>query len=112
MTPCPIQIFDDFLVCPNCDGMNLHQISTEVYFRGEDAVRGIKTTAFRFVSEGRVESGVEASTGASQENNPSPRRDGIAIRFECEGCDAEPVLLIKQHKGLTELRWESGKPTL
>jgi hypothetical protein len=42
--------------------------------------------------------------------NPSSRRQGLAIRFFCEGCggaDSDDIieLTVAQHKGSTELAW-------
>lgn len=37
--------------------------------------------------------------------NPSPRRGGILIEFDCECCLAKPQLGIFQHKGLTCIEW-------
>ena len=44
--------------------------------------------------------------------NPSDRRDALAVRFWCEGCAAEPVLTIAQHKGQSLLHWADGEPGL
>lgn len=37
--------------------------------------------------------------------NPSPRRGGILIEFDCECCLAKPQLGIFQHKGWTCIEW-------
>ena len=42
-----------------------------------------------------------SSIDTDLKGNPSARRDGLAIRFWCESCDARPVLTIAQHKGST-----------
>ena len=86
------------LVCPHCGGGQLHQLAVEVYFRKEDATHGINATVF-----GTAEI---CTTSSSQERNPSPRRDGVRIRFTCEHCPKEPALAIIQHKGDTEMFWE------
>jgi len=39
--------------------------------------------------------------------NPSKRRDGIRIAFECEACGPVQPLVIYQHKGETFVEWES-----
>jgi hypothetical protein len=42
---------------------------------------------------------------ANMSLNPSPRRGGILIQFDCECCLAEPQLGILQHKGWTRIEW-------
>ena len=86
------------LQCPRCGVANLHHSGVTVYDRGEDATTVVKTS----VSNGKV--AVESiAPGAG---NPSLRRDGISIRFWCEGCGEEPIeLTIGQHKGSTEIGW-------
>jgi hypothetical protein len=37
--------------------------------------------------------------------NPSERRQGLAIAFSCEDCDAKLELTIAQHKGNTIVEW-------
>jgi len=93
-----IQLDDDerTLLCPNCGGNYLHQLSAEVYFVDrEDSDTG---NAFE-ISKSYVRS-------VPMINNPSSRRDGIRIVFECEFCDAAPSLTIVQHKGQTFASWE------
>jgi len=90
------------LLCPVCGGNNLHHVGVEVFWRkDEDA-----------------ESGFHLCSGDSQPvlittdqlSNPSTRRDGLKIRFECEcGCHKTHgiTLLIRQHKGTTYLEWDA-----
>jgi len=89
---------DEGLMCPNCDSFNLHHRTVTVFDRYEDAEmthvitvkRGIPTT-HRVPSRGC--------------GNPSTRRDGLTIDFECENCEAGLTLQIAQHKGSTYLSW-------
>lgn len=90
------------LSCPNCASSNLHQTSSSVFFRdNEDAVTG---KFFRI-----DKSKVEKTFG---DKNPSLRRDGLLIEFECEQCDADPILAIYQHKGFTFIEWHSMRQPL
>lgn len=85
------------LICPNCKGENLHQRSAKVYFREcEDSEFG----KFIKCSNQKVES-------IASDGNPSVRRDGLLVSFDCESCDAEPELAIFQHKGVTYIEWHS-----
>ena len=85
------------LDCPNCGGNNLHQSSVSVFFRDtEDSKEG----KFIRCAVGYVEA-------TNPNNNPSCRRDGLLISFECENCSADPELAIYQHKGTTYVEWHS-----
>jgi hypothetical protein len=42
---------------------------------------------------------------SNQVANPSGRRHGLAIAFDCEGCGDEIELTLAQHKGVTALTW-------
>ncbi len=86
------------LHCPRCGSANLHHTGVTVFDRAEDRPTVVETT----VSAGKVKVD-PASIGAM---NPSARRDGLAIRFDCEGCGEDPIeLTIAQHKGSTEIGW-------
>jgi hypothetical protein len=80
------------LVCPNCGDEYLHHHSIKVYCRDKEGVEaGLMT---------------EISCGATtitrnMDGNPSKRRDGIVITFECETCDHKSNMLIVQHEGQT-----------
>ena len=89
---------EDTLLCPNCKGDYLHQLSAQVYF--VDAEDSDKGNAFE-ISKDCVSS-------VPMRNNPSSRRDGIRIAFNCENRDAFPSLIIVQHKGQTIVSWESN----
>jgi hypothetical protein len=89
-----------WLVCPNCGGTNLHQDAVTVFdVEQEDAKKVTRTR----VSGGVVSSHLVPNRGSG---NPSRRRHGLVISFECEGCTASPIeLRIAQHKGNTEVSW-------
>jgi hypothetical protein len=89
--------------CPNCKGSYLHQKRVTVYERNEDA----KQTTVTEVSR----KGTDVSTWSSSETgNPSDRRQGLAILFECEDCPAWPELTLAQHKGWTLVSWRITEP--
>ena len=82
------------LVCPNCEQQFLHQVSAGVWFREEDDTH----TGGHWITQGSVRA-------ADPTDNPSRRRSGLSIRFECERCEAKPCLNIVQHKGETFVQW-------
>lgn len=92
----------DLLECPGCTNCNLHQKKVSTFWRVEDAERGIRV----------VSQFVHTLVDKEMHGNPSPRRDGILIDFECEHCDAEPRLSIFQHKGTTIVKWESMRSSV
>ena len=83
------------LICPNCGCNNLHQVAVDVYFRNEDAKYGLHTCV----------DFSNATTDMEVGGNPSLRRSGLYITFECEQCPVESKLNILQHKGTTYLEW-------
>ncbi len=82
------------LLCPNCGGEYLHHKYVDVWSRVEDepSVQCVSVNG----SVGDVPRTIEPS-----DNCPSLRRGAVSVRFWCEGCDAESVLEIIQHKGQT-----------
>jgi len=101
------------LRCPRCGGIHLHQTKVSIFNRQED-----EETVFLVTVNGK-----NTSTGFvsnDESGNPSSRRQGLAIEFDCEGCstgDPDDVLelTIAQHKGSTEMGWrftprKSGGP--
>jgi hypothetical protein len=90
----------DTLRCPNCGGNNLRQLAVRVFDRSEDDTSTTVTT---------VRDGLSASHLVPRERcgNPSSRRHGVTIRFDCETCDARPELELAQHKGLTHIGWHT-----
>lgn len=95
-----VHIDDYDLTCPFCSGTYLHQSAVEIYFRKEDHETGIKAV----ILGGQYEHAHSISN--NMQGNPSARRDGITIKFTCEGCENEPELTIVQHKGQTHINWK------
>jgi hypothetical protein len=102
--------FNNELLCPVCNGNNLHHNAVVNYHRIEDA----KIVRVTYVEGSEFNS---AHMPNETSGNPSRRRDGVAIEFWCENChgaaedtDAEPPayfrLQIQQHKGTTYLDWD------
>ena len=88
------------LECPCCHESYLHQSIVEVYNRREDDEQ-VRCT---IVDSGNVHS---QALPNSASNNPSSRRQGLIIHFECEHCgDTDLQLRIAQHKGYTFMDWE------
>lgn len=87
--------------CPGCGDAYLHQQRIEVFVRDtEDAKQGTHVTI-------DYRNGV--SIDRSMSGNPSSRRDGIKIDFECEMCGmASYTLQITQHKGNEFVSWEGN----
>lgn len=94
MEPTFEQYIEDFgalLECPACGGNHLHHEKIEVFDRAEDEIMGLHVV----VGDGKF------VVDRNLAGNPSKRRHGISIRFNCEQCSATPVLTIAQHKGNT-----------
>lgn len=88
------------LCCPNCRGNNLHQRRITVWDREEDAKQVRYTTVSDAVSTMMAENHLSS--------NPSDRRQGMSIVFECETCAEEHdehELCFAQHKGFTLVFW-------
>jgi len=86
------------LLCPACGSDNLHHCGVTVFDRAEDAEQVTRTR----VMTGVIESHIVDNSDA----NPSSRRDGMVIDFECEICTAKPIQLrLAQHKGITLIWW-------
>jgi hypothetical protein len=85
------------LICPRCGSDYLHSGRVSVFDRGEDeAVTHLTVVENGLSATHLVKSGIE---------NPSDRRHGIAIAFECEECSGLLELTLSQHKGNTYLGW-------
>jgi hypothetical protein len=96
----PIEFEDgNILLCGNCGQNFVNHTKVVVYSRYEDAERTLVTEA------GGV-AVTTSSVGNKTSGNPSSRRHGIAIEFECEYCRATPRLTIAQHKGQTVAQWD------
>lgn len=88
------------LVCQACGFDYLHQGTTQVYFPFDDAANeGIHATI----------SAMGLNLNTSMKGNPSGRRSGIRILFDCEGCNAITELTIVQHNGRTFLEQNIAK---
>lgn len=92
--------FDDDtdIKCPICNSTYLNHNKVELFEREEDESTGSHIT---------IQNGVSTSDD-NLTNNPSKRRTGIIIHFECEMCDNKNKthkLAIVQHKGNTLIYW-------
>jgi hypothetical protein len=89
----------EVLMCPRCNYDFMHQDSAVEYQRhpydDPSSGRSIKRT-----TDGQI--------SIVTKENPSPRRDGLRIAFECEGCGSVGDLCIAQHKGQTFVWWDVG----
>jgi hypothetical protein len=86
------------LRCPSCGYDYLHQGKIEIFNRPHEDGPSVAVT---------VESCAIPRLGATG-RNPSSRRQGMLIYFECEGCDGPFAPLgIWQHKGQTFIEWIS-----
>lgn len=93
------------LHCP-CGSENLHQRETTIFERYEDEPM---TTVIE--QKGREAEVYHAPSEDTR--NPSARRHGLIIRFECEQCSIGKYskrleLAIWQHKGSTFVGWVDG----
>ena len=86
----------EHISCPHCTAQELHHDSVETFFRVEDEGEGIYTKS---THEGVLQ-------GTCIDDNPSPRRHGVVIRFWCEICDGKSKLCLIQHKGSTYMYWD------
>jgi hypothetical protein len=99
------------LLCPRCGADNLHHVGVVFYERGEDEGNVLCVTqSLQRYGEDRPTSAVTEIVPAARSGNPSSRRSGMAIRFECEQCgggteEDRIELTIAQHKGATEIGW-------
>jgi hypothetical protein len=90
-------------ICPKCGENYLHHGSVSIYYRTmEDAVTGVLS-----VCEGGGNGDISVSHKAPMDNNPSRRRDGLAIDMECETCGPVGRMTIAQHKGQTLIGWQA-----
>ena len=92
------------LDCPDCGDNYLHHQDTTIFQRGEDAE--ITTVIAQDGKTAQVTDFPSADTC-----NPSSRRNGLIIEFECEFCHGEKKeippfrLAVLQHKGNTFVEW-------
>jgi hypothetical protein len=95
-------LLTDVLSCPGCRASYLHHGTVTVYSRREDAEDIRKT--WIDAEDGRV----VAATMRCRGDNPSARRNAVAISFWCESCHQTNELTFRQHKGQTEVEWRNG----
>jgi len=88
--------------CVGCGSWHLHQRDVFVYTRKEDAKFALETIVDMSGSRSSVK---PSSDEVEIDGNPSHRRHGLRIRFECEQCDDIFDMVLLQHKGTTELKW-------
>ena len=78
------------LSCGGCGNPCLHATRTDVYDREEDVETGRHVAIIRDKM---------VSIDQNIKRNPSPRREGLSISFECELCSYITQLHVLQHKG-------------
>ena len=93
-----VRFDDDSLVCPGCGETTLHHEAVTVFERSHEDGESYALVMFK---------GAVSPAGDETGGNPSPRRNGIVIRFWCECCEAIPELTLAQHKGTTLVAWRS-----
>jgi DNA-directed RNA polymerase subunit M/transcription elongation factor TFIIS len=87
---------DDSLSCPYCGNGYMHHKDVVIYNREkEDSNQGL---AVQVTPEA-------VTTSDDLSGNPSARRNGVIIHFECENCSNRYELALHQHKGVTYLHW-------
>ena len=98
----PVVIGDETLVCPQCGSNCLHQGAIEVFHRRREDADNVVLA----IAEGMASDVSDIPDAGAR--NPSARRQGLLIHFDCEGCDLLQlgiVLTISQHKGETFIQW-------
>lgn len=83
------------LSCPQCEQGYLHQRRVEVFNRPSEDANSVAVTI----------DGCDIPRLGAQGRNPSGRRQGLLIYFECEHCDLQRALALAQHKGMTFVGW-------
>lgn len=96
-----VKVEDGMLICPECDGNNLHHADVSVFNRQEDDEMVMATHVM-----GSPQTTMTSRVKNTHSQNPSSRRHGLIIEFECEHCDVRPKLQISQHKGNTIMGWK------
>jgi hypothetical protein len=91
----------EILQCPHCSGDNLHHGDVSVFTRAEDDEMVMATHVM-----GSPQVTMTSRIKNADSQNPSSRRHGMVIEFECETCDNRPKLAIIQHKGSTIMEWK------
>ena len=71
---------EDVLLCPRCKSTYLHHTGIIVSDRSEDE---------KWCQETKIDRDGTTVNRTPGNYNPSPRRDGMIIKFWCENCDLE-----------------------
>lgn len=87
------------LQCPRCQDTWMHQGQVEVF---HNHTREHKGEGRRVIVSDAVQVDNDIST------NPSYRRQGLRIHFDCERCGPVQGLVVYQHKGETFVEWEQN----
>jgi len=90
---------ESILLCPECNGPNMHHDKVEIFDCGEDEEEGTHV----------VVEGDDVKIDKSLLGNPSPRRHGLKISFWCEKCNNTNVFILRQHKGNSFVGWITPK---
>ena len=91
--------FDTYFTCAGCGAEHTHQERVEVFARDSEDNAGLRMVVKQGCFGG--DGGAKASIDTDLTSNPSDRRDGVSIFFNCEHCPAISRLDILQHKGTT-----------
>lgn len=89
-----VELMSAVLNCRHCGNPTLHANRIDVYNRKEDEETGQHVT----ISPDTLVAIDRDLTG-----NPSPRREGMTMTFDCELCDYKTKLHVFQHKGAVSL---------
>lgn len=87
---------DQILQCPKCQSTYTTVIGVEYFHR--ILPNGIRVAIAKMI----------VNVDDNMTNNPSPRRDAVIIRIECEECQQCYAIRYIQHKGQTFIEWESA----
>ena len=98
----PLGSYGHRLICPVCNGENLHQQAVGVYHHTLNDNQGILVTPD---GECVVHTNIHANI-----LNPSGDREGMRVNFWCESDCKVPDLLLYQHEGTTYMSWD-GEPS-
>ena len=85
-----IQGEDFSFLCPHCGSEYMHHVKIDIFERDEDDKEGINICIKKDVHIDKCLT-----------KNPSNRRNGLIIHFDCEGCHKKTALNFAQHKGKT-----------
>ena len=97
----PIKMSADdnlILTCPHCEWDYTHQGDVQVWHRAEDEAHGTWANITRHGA---------TSCPVLPDGNPSPRRNGLRVKMDCENCGSAFSLIVAQHKGQTYLYAEA-----